>query len=47
MKSGNLQKYNEQSIGKACKCFPRNPAQVNDRNGVAWLTSVRHKSSIP
>ena len=22
-------------LGKACKCFSRNPAQVNDVNGVA------------
>ena len=28
------------------KCFSKNPAQVNDLNGVASLTSVWHKSSI-
>ena len=34
-------------LGRACKCFSRNPAQMNGLNGVAWSTSVRHKSSIP
>ena len=34
-------------LGKACKCFSRNPAQVNYLNGVASLTSVWCKSSIP
>ena len=27
---------------KACKCFSRNPSQVNDLNGVASLISVWH-----
>ena len=34
-------------LGKACKCFPRNPGKVNDLNGVASLISVWHKSFIP
>ena len=33
-------------LGKACKCFSRNPAQVNDLNGVEGSASVWHKSSI-
>ena len=32
---------------KACKCFSRNPAQVNDLNGVASSTCVWNKFSIP
>ena len=34
-------------LGITCKCFSRNPAQVNDLNGVASSTSVWHKFSIP
>ena len=34
-------------LGKACKCFSRNPAQVNDLNGVARLTSEWRGSFIP
>ena len=34
-------------LGKVCKCFSRNHAQANDLNGVASLTSVWHKFSIP
>ena len=34
-------------LGKTCKCFSRNPAQINDLNEVGSLTSVWHKSSIP
>ena len=35
-----------QFLDKACKCFSRNPAQVNDLNGVESSTSVWHKSHI-
>ena len=34
-------------LGKACKCFSRNPAQVNDMNEVVSSTSLWHKSSTP
>ena len=34
-------------LGKACKCFSRNPAQVNDLNGAVSSTFVWQKSSIP
>ena len=36
-----------QLLGKACKCFSRNPAQVNDLNGVARLISEWRESFIP
>ena len=34
-------------LGKACKCFSRDPAQVSDLNRVESLFSVWRKSSIP
>ena len=34
-------------LGKACKCFSRILAQVNDLNGVASSTSMRYTSSTP
>ena len=34
-------------LGKVCKFFSRNPAQVNDLNRVASSISVWRESSIP
>ena len=43
----HCRKWGNTALGKACKFFSRNPAQVNNLKGVTSLTSLWHKSSIP
>ena len=37
---GHCRKRGNKALGKAYKCFSRNPAQVNDLNGVTSSTSA-------